>query len=276
MLIGHVELPLHVKETNFFNRYYANGIEWYARFFRHADPSRPVVEICPYFAAPHAPARVVEHIPECRAIVTLRDPVDRLYSHYRMMRGYAHTRVGLEETMRREPSLVEASRYAKHLDRWFRQLGRESVLVTFFTDLRNHPQGYLDSICDFIGISHIELADRPQPRDVISSFPCAPKSRRLAQNARHLRIRLFEMAFHRTNRVLARCGFWAWCAGRGECFPPLSLAQELRLREFYRPEVEALEEMLGRDLPQWKYPKSVINAGAGAEASLHCSGALEG
>src|SRR5262249_46645447 len=75
---------------------------------------------------------------------------------------------------------------------------------------------------------------------------------KIAQNARHLRIAMREQGWNRTANFLARMGVWTWCAGGGEKFPPLSAAQEANFRELYRPEVEALERMLGFDLSEWK------------------------
>ena len=56
--------------------------------------------------------------------------------------------------------------------------------------------------------------------------------------------------------ALERAGVWEFCQGRGEHYPRLTPEQEARLRERYRPEVEALEELLGIDLSAWKMPRA--------------------
>jgi len=38
----------------------------------------------------------------------------------------------------------------------------------------------------------------------------------------------------------------------GDPFPPLTEEVAQRMREYYRPEVENLEKLIGRDLSGWK------------------------
>jgi hypothetical protein len=251
-LMGHVDLPRDIKETKFFERYHSRGIEWYAGLFRHCRGDKPIAEICPYLAGPRAPEWIAEVIPDCKFIVTLRDPVDRMYSHYKMMRGYAFTRLPVEDALQKDRYLAQGSLYAANLERWFAVFPRERFLITLYDDLRKRPQEYLDSVCDFTGIARISIAERSDRKEVINSFDRAPRNFKIAQNARHLRIAMREQGWNRTANFLARMGVWAWSAGGGEKFPPLSPAQDANFRELYRPEVEALERMLGFDLSAWK------------------------
>ena len=92
VLEGRVDLPYGVKETQFFNTFYDKGIDWYARHFRYATGERKIAEICPYFFHPLAPARIKAHIPNCRIITTLRDPVDHSFSAYKLVLHFAWAR----------------------------------------------------------------------------------------------------------------------------------------------------------------------------------------
>jgi hypothetical protein len=251
-LSGHVDLPRGIKETKFFERYHSHGVEWYARLFRHCKGDRPIAEICPYLAGPQAPEWVAAVIPNCKFIVTLRDPVDRMYSHYKMMRGYAFTRLSVEEAVKADRLLAQGSLYASNLMRWFAVFPRSNFLITLYEDLRERPQAYLDCICDFIGIRRVSLAGHKQRRHSLNSFDSAPRSFKLAQNARHLRILLREQEWNRTVNFLARIGIWSWCAGGGPKFLPLTAEQDARFRELYLPEIEALEKLVGCDLSAWR------------------------
>src|SRR5260370_17080012 len=76
VLRGHVGLPAHTKETPFFARNYARGIDWYARHFRHFVEEPVVGEICAsYFENIQARERIHPHIPECKIISTLPHPL---------------------------------------------------------------------------------------------------------------------------------------------------------------------------------------------------------
>jgi hypothetical protein len=69
-----------------------------------------------------------------------------------------------------------------------------------------------------------------------------------------LRIRLKSMRADGAVQRLERLGLWRFCFGGGGPFAALAAQTEARLRSFFTPEVEALEELLGRDLSAWKEP----------------------
>jgi hypothetical protein len=252
VLRGHVGLPYGVKETDFFLRNYSKGLQWYESFFRHCAPGTPILEICPtYFSSAEARQRIKRHIPDCRIICTFREPVERAYSHYKLMRHNVWTRATFEEVVAGSREIAEMNRYAFNLREWQRAFGRENVQVSLYDDLESDPQGYLDAICTFIGIPPFPLGSSIASAR-LNSFPTAPRSRRLAQNARHVRDWLRARRAYGLDRLLERLGVWSFCFDGGEPFPPLEPDLKKRLKQRFLPEVEALEELIGRDLSAWK------------------------
>src|SRR5882757_5559749 len=127
VLAGHVGLP-SIKETDYYSKHYERGLDWYLEFFEKCRVNLPIGEINPnYFAIPEACNRIAALVPECKIICSLREPVERAYSSYRIMRRDAWTRVGFEETVARNPVIRESSRYAHYLKNWWDRLGRERV-----------------------------------------------------------------------------------------------------------------------------------------------------
>jgi sulfotransferase family protein len=258
VLEGHVDLPYGVKETEYFTKFYDKGIDWYARHFRYATAQKPVAEICPsYFFKLEVLERIKLQIPDCRIITTFRDPVDRLYSMYKLLRYTgAAPRGTLEKTLSVWPSMAAGNRYAFHLKAWFENFGRENVLVTMYDELRNDPQTYLNRVTDFMHVERIALSERPQIGDDVNAFKRAPKNRKLARNAWRVKYRLSGRQAYGVVNLLDRIGVWDFCAGRGELYPPLTLEEDARLRARYLPEVVALEELLRIDLSAWKTPRA--------------------
>ena len=114
----------------------------------------------------------------------MRDPVDRMYSVYKLQRHYGGLGSGtLEQAIEASPNLGGANRYAAHLESWFESFGRDNVLVTIYDELRAEPQAYLNRVCDFIGIARVTLSPRPDLGSDINSFARAPKNRKLARRA---------------------------------------------------------------------------------------------
>jgi hypothetical protein len=253
-----VDMPDGVKEPQFFSRFYDKGIDWYAHHFRYVTGRRPIAEISPpYFFHADTPERIKTHIPNCKIVATMRNPVDRIYSVYKLMRHYGWVRRGtLDEVLQVNPNLGGGNRYAAHLQAWFDTLGRENVLVTMYDELRDDPQAYLNRVCDFISIPRIALAPRPDLSGDVNSFARAPKNRRLAVNASKLMYWLKGHQAYGLINALEHYGVWEFCGGRGDPYPHLTIEQEERLRERYLPEVEALEKLLGIDLAAWKKPRA--------------------
>ncbi len=262
-LAGRVGLPRDTKETDFFSAHYAKGMEWYLEFFRGCKAELPMGEISPnYFAAPQAPERIAKEIPGCRIICTLRDPVDRLYSFYRLMRHNGWTRATMAELAESATPATEGSRYAYYLARWRERFGAERVLVVLYDDLERTPQRFLDTICGFIGIAAVALEGSPLLGKRVNSVTRGPRIALLAEQAWRLRRWLQERKAGTAITMLRKAGVWRFSFRGGGEFGPLDPALDRRLRERFRPEVEALEKMLGRDLSAWKKPGGV---GGGSE-----------
>ena len=147
----------------------------------------------------------------------MRDPVDRMYSVYKLQRHYGGLGSGtLEQAIEASPNLGGANRYAAHLESWFESFGRDNVLVTIYDELRAEPQAYLNRVCDFIGIARVTLSPRPDLGSDINSFARAPKNRKLARRATAVIDWLNSHQAYRVRFALQRAGVWEFCQGRGE------------------------------------------------------------
>ena len=78
------------------------------------------------------------------------------------------------------------------------------------------------------------------------------RNRVIARGARDFMYWLQSLQAHRTIDALGRARLWQLCAYSGEEFAPLTPALEAQTRQHFLPEVEALEELLERDLSAWK------------------------
>ena len=265
-LTGVTWLPRGVKETRFWSVRYNFGIDWYASHFRYVDNTRPIGEVCPYFRSAPAIERIGQYIPNCKIIITFRDPVDRAYSFYRLMRRYVWTRASFEEALATRNTISDGNRYSFYLPKWQEKFGKERVLITLYDDLVADRQAFLDKVTDFIGSKRVSLAARSFRRGAENTAELAPKSRHLAQNARHVMFWLQDRRAYGLVNFLERRGVWAYCYGRGEEFPPLSPEVEARVRAQFLPEVEALEKLIGRDLSAWKIPRADRKARSARQA----------
>lgn len=161
-LLHHPGVFLPDREEVNFLHYLDAEERWdeYYSYFSNAREGQLIGEFSPrYLTSPRAHLRALELFPDARIIVQLRNPVDQIISHYWHLRrqNFHNAR------QRTHPSIIEAvgeydeilyqpALYGKHLAKWVHAFGRERIGVFQFEDLRQTPQGYLNSVCTFLGL----------------------------------------------------------------------------------------------------------------------------
>lgn len=248
-------LPYPTKETRYFDKYFDRGLVWYTSHYRKNGngTDRKVGEVAPtYFASSKACERIAQLIPHAKVVCTFRNPVDRIWSLYRLKRAYGMIRWNFDEALVRDPELMESSRYAFHLKKWTQAFGSEQVMVTVHDDIQADPQSYLDKLVDFIGVPRLKLLPTHQPHVLTSANMTEPRHYYWTRGATLL---ADWSKARRLDSIVAAAKRWGALnifLGGGPSFVELSSGQRTRLRALFRPEIDLLEVMLNRDLSSWK------------------------
>jgi hypothetical protein len=251
-LAGHANLPQSNKEIHFFDRCYDFGLDWYADNFDQNSDMR-TGEICPtYFASTEARERIAMLSPRPKIICTFRDPVVRVFSLYKIKRAYGDITWDFDDALKRDPELMESSRYAYHLAEWRRIFGPQNVLAAFYEDFAADRQAYLDRILDFIGIPRFSLEERHEEKVHSSEGTVYPRNlfiTRLGSN-----VAGWLKARHLGNIVegVKRSNLMSLFVGGKDRIPALPKERVSELRSMFRSEIEALEQLVDRDLSAWK------------------------
>ncbi len=255
VLIGHIGLPSE-KETRFFDTHYDRGVQWYSNLFGDYPADVPIGEMGPtYFSNAIAQKRIKHHIPDCKIIVTLREPAARLYSMYRLIRsGHRPVSDSFDGYWRLHIDCgLDLCGYSTHLKRWQATFGKSRVLVLFYEDLSSDPQGYLDAVCNFIGAGRVALDRSGAGSAKVYPAPAAAHSSAIG-------LRMFKAVGwarrYGARPLIAlgqRTALWKIMRRRFvEEFPPLSQESADEIRAMVLPEIEELERISGRDLSSWK------------------------
>jgi len=151
-----------VKEANFFTAQTIEGrLKEYEEHFVGGDGARAVGEISVrYLTSSRAPERIKRYVPGVRLLVSLRNPIDQVYSHYwHLLRQNFHqwdrakVPLSFEEALETyEDKLLEPALYHKHLQRWLRTFGRSKLHIVFYDDIRGRPRHVLRELYSFIGV----------------------------------------------------------------------------------------------------------------------------
>lgn len=250
---GDVSLPLHVKETFFFDRSFDRGIAWYRRQFCGKPTALRVCEVAPtYFDSAEVAIRIQKVLGSIRIVCTLRDPVERIFSLYLHMRRYGMTRLSLRPAVTRHPELLGTSRYATHLRKWFEVFGRERVKVLYLETLQAEPARYANQLCRHFELPYNGLEDSLHGKINASALPFSATLARLSDRGAH---RLRAIGCHGVIEFGKKLGLKKVLFGGsriGQRLPTLSHADAIWLWQQVSEEVVALERLLDIDLAHWR------------------------
>ncbi|MDO8471293.1 MAG: sulfotransferase domain-containing protein [bacterium] len=258
------------KEINFFNSSqsfwrkdmagetnYTKGLEWYQKHFGHCPDGKIVGEITPaYIHSQEVPERIVQNFPDVKLIAILRNPIERLYSHYMYtkMKGF-YELPSFEEVIEKEKAFVEESAYFKHLQNYLKYFSKKKILITIFEDIEGNPEVFIKEILSFLGADDTFIPPSTN-KTINSAGAVAIRNKVLSIKERIadfpgglLMIELFKKTpFHKkmSDSLATKTGTVK--AGYGK----IDQNTKKRLAEFYKEDIENLEKLLDRDLSVWK------------------------
>jgi sulfotransferase family protein len=263
-----------VKEVNFLDYESIDG-RWaeYEAHFQPANGERAVGEFSTrYLASARAPERVHTRLPTARLIVSLRSPVDQVYSHYwHLLRQNFHqwdaraVPESFTDALERMPDrLLEPARFATHLARWFSACGAEQFLVLLYDELRASPHEVIRRAYEFLGVDPAVVPaslDERGRRMRRGTSPRSPALRRLHARlygtlSRRVylpmkRVLGIERAFRIKEALGVRPAMERAFFRSG--YPPIEAAARERVLELLGDEMRDLESLLGRSLVAWRF-----------------------
>jgi len=235
----------------FFDRYYDRGVGWYSQYFQHKRSDQLRGEVAPtYFDETTVPERIRKVSPDCRILVTLRDPVERAWSLFLHHRKKGRVSKSFWDATQQIPRIIEAGRYAQHIPRWKSTFSPEQVSLLFLNDFRTEPTKTLRSIQRTLGI---EIMAPPENRNNSLNDTSMPRFQTLARGASFLAGTLHKYGFHGLVRMAEDAGLKSIVYTGGEKrIPSLSTAIRESLLDEYEQDIAFVEEETKRDLSRWR------------------------
>jgi hypothetical protein len=263
------------KEPEFFAlpECYERGLNWYGLLFGDAGKNQICGEAStaytrfPHF--PHAAERMSLAVPGAKLIYIMRDPVLRAYSDFvqeiKNQQNFGRTSPVseiFETAIESDPRYLDASNYMMQIEQYLQYFDRRDMLFLLLEDLATDPAATLKQVCEFLEIRWESfLVD-----------DCAIAANSAAEHeAWYVRARIMA-PLHRIpglrslgRRLPAewRNGFYRMLHGLfgqrvRRRFTPARMKSDTRARliTHFEPSIRELERFLGRDLSEWRDPKS--------------------
>ena len=170
---------------------WSRGLDWYRSHFTERTPVRgetsPNYTVYPF--AEDVAERAASVVPDAKIIYLVRDPIDRIVSHYLHRVGQGEERRSLDDALGdidgEGPgmTLVYRSMYFMQIERWTRCFPDSSVLVLAQEDLQAERAETLVRVFCFLGVDRSFSHEGFQARSNVSMRSVRPHARRHGSGA---------------------------------------------------------------------------------------------
>ena len=146
------------KEPNFFSddEIYELGTDWYESLFDNVEESAIKGEASTHYTKlptyPHTVDRIRNYCsPQTRFIYVMRNPLERLVSHY--IHEWSQGNVGqdIDSEVNRNSEFIDYSKYYMQLQPYIDTFGPDNILPVFYERLIKWPQPELERVTSFLG-----------------------------------------------------------------------------------------------------------------------------
>jgi len=253
---GAVAEEVNGKEVNFFNHRFERGYSWYHGLFEFGDWVNAEFSVL-YFHDSDVPARMKEYNPEARLLLSLRNPVDRAWSHHRHEVRHGRLPPDLwkfSDARDLNPSYLSIGLYATHLERWLEHFPAQQIHVTLHDELRLDPIEVIRSVYDFAGV-----AKDHEPRSLREEVNVAVGNRRpgldlamkkISRSARSI-LGNWPVELAKATGIPDRVRARNKVLIGEEIVPPLDRAERAGLVDYYAEQIQGLSLLINKDLDHW-------------------------
>lgn len=219
--------------------------EEYEAQFAGVRGEKAIGEASPqYLPSLTAPGRIAGDIPDAKLIVSLRNPIDRAYSHWlHRVRRAGESRPAARAIQPGDMTFDE-SLYAASLRRYLALFPRENLRILVFDDLVSAPGDTVRGLLEFLDVD----ASVPVRTDMAFNDSRSPRSL-LLTTLLHQLVRFGSPLLPRRFR-----GRGLIALAQKPLFTerePIDPALRQRLASAFRDDVRETSEIVGRDLTGW-------------------------
>ena len=243
----HPEISMsHPKELNFFveHQRWEQGIDWYKSNF--TEPDKVMGESSPNYTRhplfPGVPERMYALMPDVKLVYCVRDPVQRIMSHY--VHDYSigeQNRPFAEAVLDEREAYLWISRYHYQLEQYLKFYSASQVKIVVLEEVKAKPQETLREVFEFVGVDSSYQDERFKTSS--RTMPPAKQRRRNPLKS-----------WMRRNNI--RGMYWLernipWVFGSPIKKPEVDAALREALIEKLQGDIEAFRAFSGLELASW-------------------------
>jgi len=209
-----------------------------------------------YLGREVAPAAIHRDVPDAKLFATLRHPVERAYAAYMGMRlAGREPASSFREALDLEQSRMERNwsfggyrkygLYSNQLNRYYSLFDREQIRIYLFDDFKADPTAVVMDILGALGVDTGFVPDTSVRHNRTGTIR-NPLAHFIWTRSRPIRVGL-----RRHLSPALRDWAFPFFTKSGVDKPPIPDEIRAELMEFYRSDIEELQDLIDRDLSHW-------------------------
>jgi len=248
-LLEHPAIYMPEKEIGFFShdKVWNKGFDWYEKKIESSKKITGEFTVF-YLDHPDAPLRIHNQYPETKLIICLRNPMDRSFSHYLhgIRYNFIDRSLTFSEAVKQHPYLIKNSCYSLFLQNYLRYFSSQQLLILIYEDSLKDPLHYVQSVYKFLNAdsqfvppslnTKIHISYKPR-FNLLEKFLYQPMFSKLRRYWLGKKIGRF------INRLLYKIN--------NEKALALTTNEKNRLKEYFQPEIQKIEQIINRSLSEW-------------------------
>jgi len=246
----HPQIHMPEKEIRYFDCYFDRGSDWYTEKFSERGPRMVTGEYTPDYLPNHeAMSRLAIQAKNAKLIISLRDPIERLISAFRLYSSRNKTAsINIEEALEKDPYLIDHGLYGAHIRHALTLFDRNQIHFILMDDIKQNPQSTLQCLFQWL---EVDPQFKPDSTDRKTNVSLSPKlqtaldklpflrslaSSRAAEPLRSLVMNLHNKQPTKSQRTENKL---------------VSSQAMAKLRATFREDLLEASELIKRDLSHW-------------------------
>jgi len=149
-------------DDNEYSHGYKRALSHYFRGIEHANDKKIVAKNAILYTSEAGIKRLHEHNPNCKIVLSLRNPIDRAYSAYLMELNYVDVEFPfskIKEIAEKADTnywpynlFVDASNYAKYLKMIYKYFPKDQVMIVLCEEIKENPLAVCRQIFQWLDV----------------------------------------------------------------------------------------------------------------------------
>ncbi len=253
LLAQHPEICLgRMSEIHFYTINFEKGFGWYTSQFEHCN-NKILFDISPkyFMTGEEAAPRLKQYVSNPKFSIILRNPVDYVFSHYRMHYNQGFflkyhcqkfkRNPSFDELLERFPEYLERGKYYQLFSKWLLYFDLSKFKILIFEEFIKNTKLFMNEIFDFFQINRIELKDvRETSKNKALRNPSFYKIKRFLIKREKIKNKL------KNSQILNK--IYDSFLTKSSKIPE---NHKIKLQEYYKDDIKKLSQLLGIDLQNW-------------------------